>query len=97
MTIQLGWMGSLNEKGAGATAGAAGRTGGDFFSTGARATALSTETRGTGAGAAAGAAACGAGTGCEIIGDFVHYLVPRLQTYSTDSYFCTYVHVCYWF
>jgi len=46
---------------------------------------------------------------CEIIGDFVHYLVPRLQTYSADGYlryldtgiqlpyFCTYVHVRYWF
>ena len=55
--------GLAKRKGAGATVGAAGRTGGDFFSTGARATALSAVTRGTGAGAAAGASACGAGTG----------------------------------
>ena len=56
-------MGSPDEKGTGATAGAAGRTGGGFFSAGALAAALSTATRGTGAGAAAGASACGAGTG----------------------------------
>ncbi len=31
MTIPIGWMGSPNEKGAGATVGAATRTGGDFF------------------------------------------------------------------
>jgi hypothetical protein len=37
-TIPLRWMGLPNKKGAGATAGVAGRTGGDFFSTGARAT-----------------------------------------------------------
>jgi hypothetical protein len=39
-TIPLGWMGLPNKKGAGATAGVAGRTGGDFFSTSAHATAL---------------------------------------------------------
>ena len=37
--------------------------GGDYFSTGAHTTALSTATRGMGAGAAASAAACGAGAG----------------------------------
>ena len=45
MTIPLGWMSLRNKKGAGATAGTAGRTGGDFFlPTGACATALSAVT-----------------------------------------------------
>jgi hypothetical protein len=55
MTIPLGWMGSPNEKGAGATVGAATRTGGDFFS--------ARDFFSAGAGASAGAAACGAGAG----------------------------------